>query len=106
MDRHFKRGTLQIMPNPNFHVKEALFTSSPKTCFTLKRNSLQTVQKVFHIKGAYSASETKLYFYVKEAVFANNTKFHVKEVLFTNSAKKSFMLKGHTCHWDKILFLC
>ena len=72
----------------------------------LKRHSLPTLQKVFHVEGAHSASETKLYFYAKKAVFANNTKFHDKEVLFTNSAKKSFMLKGHTCHWDKISYLC
>ena len=83
----------------------------PKKCFTLKRYSLPTLQKIFDVKGAHSASEAKLYFYVKRAVFADNTKFHVKEVLFTNSAKEElhvngthlplgqnfiFMLKGHS----------
>ena len=70
---------------------QSLSRLDKKTRVTLKGQCL----KMCKFKLSF-ASETKLYFYAKEAVFADNTKFefHVKEALFTNSAKKELHVKG------------
>ena len=41
----------------------------------LKQHYLQIVQKEFHVIGAHSARETKLYFYFKGALFFDNARF-------------------------------
>ena len=80
----------------------------------LRGNGSLVVGRHIIVKGAlyvqckvYLASIENLESHVKGAMFENSVKFkpcfssetklyfHVKEALFTSSAEKSFMLKGH-----------